>query len=49
MEIVSELTYLVDMESKSRGCEASVTARIWCGWVMFMECSDLQYEKKFPL
>ena len=31
------------------GCEAAVTARTWCGWVKFRECSELLYGRRFPL
>ena len=31
------------------GCEAAMTARTRCGWVMFWECDELLYGKRFPL
>ena len=31
--------------SAGGGCEAAVTARTRCGWVMFMECSELLYDR----
>ena len=31
------------------GCLAAVTARTRCGWVMFLECSELLYGRRFPL
>ena len=30
-------------------CEAAVTARTRCGWVMFRECSELLYSRRFSL
>ena len=35
VETVREFTYLGDRVSASGGCEAAVTARTRCGWVMF--------------
>ena len=31
------------------GCEAAVTARIRCGWVMCRECGELLYGMIFSL
>ena len=31
------------------GCEAAVTDRTRCGWVMFSECGESLYGKKRPL
>ena len=31
------------------GCEAGVSARTRCGWVMYRECVDLLYGERFPL
>ena len=31
------------------GCGVALTARTTCGWVNIRECSDLLYEKIFPL
>ena len=49
VETVRELTYLGDRVSVGEGCEAAVTARTRCGWVMFRECGELLYGKRFPL
>ena len=49
VEIVREFTYLDGRVSAGEGCEAVVTARTRCGWVMFRECSELLYGRKFPL
>ena len=35
--------------SAGGGYEAVVTARARCGWVMVRECSELQYDRRFPL
>ena len=31
------------------GCEAAVTARTRCGWVLFIKCGELLYGRRFPL
>ena len=31
------------------GYDAAVTATTRCGWVKFMECSELLYGRRFPL
>ena len=41
VETVKEFTYLGDMVSAGGGCEAVVTAKTKCGWVMLRECSEL--------
>ena len=41
--------YLGDRVSAGGGCEASVTSRTRCGWVMIRECSELLYGRGFPL
>ena len=33
----------------SGACEAAVTDRTRCGWVMFRECVELLYGKRFSL
>ena len=38
VETVMEFTYLGDRLSAGGGCEAAVTARTRCGWVMSWEC-----------
>ena len=43
VETVSGFTYLGDRVSAGGGCEACVTARTRCGWVMLRECSDLLF------
>ena len=35
--------------SAGGGCEAAVTARTRCGWVMCRECCELLYCRMFPL
>ena len=35
--------------SAGGGCEVAVTARTRCGWVMFRECGELLYGRRFPL
>ena len=35
--------------SAGGGCEAAVTARTRCGWVMFRECGELLYGRRFYL
>ena len=49
VEAVREFTYLGDRMSTGGGCEAAVTARTRCGWVMFWECGELLYSWRFPL
>ena len=49
METVREFTYLGDRVSAGEGCEAVVSARRRCGWVKFMECSELLYDRKSAL
>ena len=41
LETVSGFTYIGDRVSAGGGCEADVTARTWCWWVKFRECSEL--------
>ena len=48
VETVKEFTYLCDRVSTGGGCEAAVTARR-CWWVMFRECGELLYGRRFPL
>ena len=49
MDVVREFTYLGDRVSVGGGCEAAVTARTRCGWIMFRECGNLFHGKRFPL
>ena len=49
VETVREFRYLCDWVSAVGGCEAAVTARTRCGWVKFMECGELLYDRRFPL
>ena len=49
VETVEEFTYLVDRVSAGGGCEAAVSARTTCCWIMFWECSELLYGRRFPL
>ena len=48
VETVREFTYLGDRVSAGGGCERAVTSRTRCGWVKFMESSELLYGR-FPL
>ena len=48
VETVSEITYHGDRVSAGGGCEAAVTARTRCGWVMFRACGELLYGRRFP-
>ena len=49
VETVKGFTYLGDRMNAGGGCEAAVTARTRCWWIMFRECSDLLYGRRFPL
>ena len=49
VETAIEIIYLGDRMSAGGGCEAAVTARTRCGWVKFMDCSELLYGRRFPL
>ena len=49
VETVMEFTYLGDRVIAGGECEAVVTARTRCGWIRFMECSELLYGRRFPL
>ena len=49
VESVMEFTYLGDRMCVGGGCEAAVSARTKCGWVMFSLCSALLYARRFPL
>ena len=31
------------------GCQAAMSATTVCGWLMFMQCGELRYGKKFLL
>ena len=35
--------------SAGGGCEAAVTARTRCGWVMLRVCAEMLYGRRFPL
>ena len=35
--------------SAGGGCDAAVTAKTRCGWVMFRECGELLYGRRFLL
>ena len=48
VETEKEFTYLGDKVSAGGGCEAAATARTSCGWVKFLECSELLHGR-FPL
>ena len=43
VETVREFIYLSDRLSAGGGCEAAVTARTRCEWIMFSECGELLY------
>ena len=49
VDTVREITYLGDRVSVAGGCEAAVTARTRCGWVLLRECDELLYGRRFPL
>ena len=49
VKTVIEFTYLCDRVSAGGGCEAAVTARKRCGLAKSRECSELLYDKRFPL
>ena len=38
-----------EMNTRSEGCEAAMTARIKCGWIKLRECSELVYGKRLLL
>ena len=40
---------LVDMVSAGGSCVVAVTTRTRCGWVMFMDCGELLYGRRFFL
>ena len=48
METVGKFTYLSDMFSAGRGCEAAVTARTRCGLVNIRDCGEIMYGRRFP-
>ena len=48
-ETVSEFTYLGNWVSVGGVCEDAVMARTKCWWVKFRECSELLYDRRFPL
>ena len=41
VETVREFPYHVDRVNVGEGCEAAVTVRTWCWWVMLRECGEL--------
>ena len=49
MKTVRAFTYLGERVSAGGGCEATVTARMGCGWVKFTECGELLYSRRFLL
>ena len=49
VETARQFKYLGDRVSAGGGCEAAVTARTRCGWVMLRECCELLYGRRFPL
>ena len=49
MKTVREYTYLGDRVSEGGGCEAAVTARTRCGWIMLRVFGKLLYGRGFPL
>ena len=48
-ETVWGFTYLGDRVSASGGCEATVTAITRCWWVIFKDCDELLYGRRFHL
>ena len=49
VETVKEFAYHGDRVSAGGGCEAAVTGRTTCRWVMFSECGELLYGWRFHL
>ena len=49
VDTAMEFTYICNRVSAGEGCEAALTARMRCGQVKFMECSELLYGRRFPL
>ena len=49
MKTVRVFTYTGYRVSAGGGCEAAVTARTRCGWVMPRECGELLHGWRFPL
>ena len=49
VETAREFPYLGDRVSADGGCEAAVTSRTRCGWVMFRESGDLLYGRRCHL
>ena len=49
VEAMRDLLYLCDWVNASGGCEAAVTARTRCGWVMCRECGELLCRNRIPL
>ena len=47
VETVMKFTYLGDRVSAGGLCEAVVTVRTRCGWVMFRECGESLYGRRF--
>ena len=45
METVRELTYVGDRVGVGGGCEAAVTVRTRCGWLMFRDCGKFLFER----
>ena len=43
-----EFTFIGDTESAGGECEAALTARARCGWVLFWGCDVLLYGRRFP-
>ena len=49
VETVREFTYFCGKVSAGGVCDVAVTAIAKCGWVMFWECSELLFGRRFPL
>ena len=49
VETVREFTYRGDRVNAGGGCEAAVTARTRYGLLMFRECHELLYGRRYPL
>ena len=49
VETMNGFCYLGDRINASGGCEATFTARVRIGWVIFRECGGLLLENRFIL
>ena len=49
VKTVRQFPYLLDRVCAGEECDAAVTARTRYAWVVFGECSELLYSRRFPL